>query len=47
MLKMKGASATSPQLGPRPNISSTVEENIAVSTDLVALLERRQQMKHV
>lgn len=43
VLKAKGASATSLELG--PNISRAVDESISVSTELVTLLERLRQAR--
>jgi hypothetical protein len=43
-LKTKGSSATSLQLG--PNISSAVDESIAVSTELLVLIERLRLAKY-
>jgi hypothetical protein len=42
-LKTKGASATSLQLG--PTVSSAVDESIAVSKDLLVVVERLRQAK--
>jgi hypothetical protein len=43
-LKIKGSSANSLQLG--PNISSAVDESIAVSAELLVLIERLRQAKY-